>query len=92
MPTSSTAIEDFVVVGVQSDAILIRSSDGETLRLSPSELSDVFDSVVRLTFRANSVATGNASSVPIVLIAIVSRDPEGKRHRVEVFQLKLARG
>lgn len=91
MPNSITVVEDFVVVGVQPDAIQIKGSDGESLSLSVSELSDVFDSVVRLTFRANSSAGPEGSSVPIVLSAVVARDSDGKRQRVEVFQLKLAR-
>jgi hypothetical protein len=92
MPRSATAVEDFVVVGVEPGVIQIKSGDGELLSLSASELSEVFDSVVRLTFRANASASSGSSSVPIVLNAVVTRDAEGRRHRVDVFQLKLARG
>ncbi len=90
MPMSATAIEEFVVVGVQADAIQVKSSDGEILDLSPFQLTDVFDSVVRLTFRASSSLTPGHYSVPIVLNAVVSRDADGKRDRVEVFQIKPA--
>lgn len=92
MLKSSTVVEDFVVIGVQPDAIQVRGSDGQTLELSASELSDVLDSVIRLTFRANPSTGLNNSSVPIVLNAVVSLGEDGTRQRVEVFQLKLARG
>ncbi|MBI2398388.1 MAG: hypothetical protein HYV17_11370 [Xanthomonadales bacterium] len=92
MPFSATAVEDFVVIGVQPDTIQIKSADGETLSLSAGDLSEVFDSVVRLTFRADPTGDANLTAVPIVLNAIVTRNSAGQRQRVEVFQLKLARG
>ena len=91
MPMSTTAVEDFVVVGVESEAIRLQGGDGEVFLLLANELSDVFDSVVRLSFRAEGSAHDSSSPVPIVLSAIVTRDAGHQRQRVDVIQLKLVR-
>lgn len=83
--------EEFLVVGCHPDAIQVRSQDGDTLLLPSSELSEVFDSVVRLSFRVGTSAGSDNSLGPIVLQAVVTRDSNGSRRRIDVFEVKLMR-
>ena len=90
MSVASTVLEDFVVVGVDLDSIQLRSGDGALLELARSKLSDVFDGVIRLAFRAD--AGSGTACIPIVLTALVSRDSDGQRFGVDVVQVKLGSG